>query len=150
VLARESGVGHKDIYRVAASEWSLVSSSGFMLGIVGGLLDFGSATTTAIGQGGVVVGGYSMSGSGWAAVLAGLGVLVVAASVLSVTSTGVRHLRAFSVLMVVLGLVMAIVGSFMSGGAMMGASLVYGYGMIIVGILMVINGAMMLRNPMPI
>ncbi len=129
----------------------MVSSSGFMLGIIGGLLDFGSATTAAIGQGGgVTVWGYLLSGYGWAVVLAGLGVLVVAVSVLSVTSAGVRNLKAFSVLMVVLGLVMAIIGTIMSGGGMMGAALIYGYGMIIVGVLMVINGAMMLRNPMPI
>jgi hypothetical protein len=122
-----------------------------MLGIVGGLLDFGSATSAAIGQGGgVVVAGYGLSGYGWAAVLAVLGALVVATSVLSVTSAGVRHLKAFSLLMVVLGAVMLIVGSLMSGGQMMGLSLIYGYGMIIVGLLMAINGVMMLRNPMPI
>ena len=129
----------------------MVSSSGFMLGIVGGLLDFGSATSAAIGQGGsVMVGGYGLSGSGWAAALALLGALVVGASVLSVTSTGFRHLKAFSVLMVALGLVMLVVGGAMSGGQMTGLSLIYGYGMIIVGLLMAINGLMMLRNPMPL
>ncbi len=38
----------------------------------------------------------------------------------------------------------------MSGGSIQGASTIYSYGMIIVGALMAINGAMMLRTPMPI
>ena len=108
---------------------SLVSTSGFMLGVLGGLLDFASATSIAIDQGGI---------------------LVVAVAVLSVTSTGVMHLKGFSVLMVLLGILMALIGTLMSGGSIQGASTIYSYAMVVVGALMAINGAMMFRTPMPI
>jgi hypothetical protein len=129
----------------------LVSTSGFMLGVIGGLLDFASATTIILSQGGSgMMGGYLVSADAWAAILATLGVLVVVAAVLSVTSTGVMHLKGFSVLMALLGLLMAVIGTLMSGGSIPGSSAIYSYGMVIVGALMAINGAMMVRNPMPI
>jgi hypothetical protein len=128
----------------------LVSTSSFMLGILGGLLDFASAT-------GVVVSPYGsgmmnqpyLGGYLWAAILAALGVFVIAVALLSVTTTGMRHLRAFSLLMAALGVLMAVIGTLMSSGAVVGSSLVFSYGMVIVGILMAINGAMMIRTPMP-
>jgi len=124
-----------------------------MLGIIGGLLDFASASMVLIdGSGGsaTMTGGYVLAGEAWAGVLALLGALVVATTLLSVTSTGVLHLRAFSLLMVLLGAVMAVVGTLMSGGPLTGSSLLYSYGMVIVGVLMAINGVMMVRNPMPV
>ncbi|MDA4134031.1 MAG: hypothetical protein OK441_00485 [Thaumarchaeota archaeon] len=129
----------------------MVSTSGFMLGVLGGLLDFASATSIAINQGGAgMMNGYLLSPDAWAFVLVGLGILVVAVAVLSVTSTGFMHLKGFSLLMVLLGFLMAVIGTIMSGGSIQGASSIYSYGMIIVGALMAINGAMMLRTPMPI
>lgn len=129
----------------------MVSTSSFMLGILGGLVDFASATTMAINQGSKgMIAGYLLSVYGWAAVLVALGILAVATAVLSVTSTGVSHLKGFSVAMAFLGLVMAAVGSVMSSGLAQGTSLIYGYGMVIVGILMAINGVLMLRSPMPV
>jgi hypothetical protein len=84
---------------------SLVSTSGFMLGVLGGLLDFASATSIAIDQGGSgMMNGYLLSPDAWAVLLVALGILVVAVAVLSVTSTGVMHLKGFSVLMVLLGI----------------------------------------------
>ena len=122
-----------------------------MLGIIGGLLDFASATSIIINPGANgMMGGFGVSGYAWATILVALGVLVAAVAVLSVMSAGVRHLRGFSVLMVVLGLVMAITGSLMSSESFAGSSTIYSYGMVIVGILMAINGATMLRSPMPI
>ena len=131
---------------------SLVSTSGFMLGIIGGLLDFASATTVVINQGSQRDDERisSCPGTRGPQSSSDLGILVVVVAVLSVTSTGVRHLRGFSVLMVVLGLVMAIMGSLMSSESFAGSSTIYSYGMVIVGVLMAINGAMMLRTPMPI
>ncbi len=108
-LATDEGDGHKDIYRVAPAEESLVSTSGFMLGVLGGLLDFASATSIAINQGGAgMMNGYLLSPDAWAFVLVGLGILVVAVAVLSVTSTGFMHLKGFSLLMVLLGFLMAL------------------------------------------
>jgi hypothetical protein len=52
--------------------------------------------------------------------------------------------------MVLLGILMALIGTLMSGGSIQGASTIYSYAMVIVGALMAINGAMMLRTPMPI
>jgi hypothetical protein len=123
-----------------------------MLGIIGGLLDFASASLVLIdGSGGsTMMTGYVLTGDAWAGVLALLGALVVAASLLSVTSTGVRHLKGFTLLMVLLGAVMAVVGTLMSGGPLTGSSLLYSYGMVIVGLLMAINGVMMMRNPMSV
>jgi hypothetical protein len=143
-------LGHKDIYREDRGETSLVSTSGFMLGVVGGLLDFGSATTMAINQGGSMMTWYMLSGYEWSALLVLLGITVVVVAVLSVTSTGVGHLKAFTASMVSLGVVMAILGTLMSGEPAVGTWAIYGYGMVIVGVLMAINGAMMLRTPMAV
>ena len=130
---------------------SLVSTSGFMLGVLGGLLDFASATSITIDQGGSgMMNGYLLSPDAWAVLLVALGILVVAVAVLSVTSTGVMHLKGFSVLMVLLGILMALIGTLMSGGSIQGASTIYSYAMVVVGALMAINGAMMFRTPMPI
>ncbi len=129
----------------------MVSTSGFMLGVIGGLLDFASATSVVINQGGSgMMNGYLLSPDGWAVVLVGLGILVVAVAVLSATSTGVMHLKGFSLLMVLLGFLMAVIGTLMSAGSVEGSSTIYSYGMVIVGALMAINGALMLRTPMPI
>ena len=127
----------------------MVSSSSFMLGILGGLLDFASATTIAINQGGMV-NSFLFSGYVWAAIILTLGVLVVIVAVFSVMSTGMRHLRGFALLMMTLGIVMVIIGGIMSTGSIVGSSVIYSYGMVIVGILMAANGVSMLRSPMPI
>ena len=127
----------------------MVSSSSFMLGIIGGLLDFASATTIAINQGGMM-NSFLFSGYVWAVILLALGGLVVVVAVFSVMSTGMRHLRGFALLMVTLGIVMVIIGAIMSTGSIVGSSVIYSYGMAIVGILMAANGASMLRSPMPI
>lgn len=129
----------------------MASSSGFMLGVIGGLVDFASASTIALSQGsGMTQGSYLLPGDAWAAVVTVLGVLSVASAVLSVTTTGVGHLRGFALLMMALGVVMAVIGSLMSSGSIEGSSVIFSYGMVVVGALMAINGAMMLRTPMPI
>jgi hypothetical protein len=128
----------------------LVTSSSFMLGIIGGLLDFASATTIAINQGSGTMMSFLFSGYVWAAILVVLGVVVVAAAALSVMVIGMRYLRGFSLLMVALGVIMLTIGSIMSTGSIVGSSVIYSYGMAIVGILMAINGITMLRSPVPI
>lgn len=129
----------------------MVSSSSFMLGIIGGLLDFASSTTIVLNQGGtMMMNSLLFSGYVWAAILLALGVLVVVVAVFSVMSTGMRHLRGFALLMMALGIVMAIIGGIMSTGSIVGSSVIYSYGMVIVGILMAVNGVTMLRSPMPI
>jgi hypothetical protein len=135
---------------VASAGESLVSSSSFMLGIIGGLLDFASATTIVINQGSGMMASFLFSGYVWAAILLVLGVVVVVVAALSVMVIGMRYLRGFSLLMVALGIIMLVIGSIMSTGSIVGSSVIYSYGMAIVGILMAINGVTMLRSPMPI
>jgi hypothetical protein len=121
-----------------------------MLGIIGGLLDFASSTTIVLNQGGTMMNSFLFSGYVWAAILLALGVLVVIVAVFSVMSTGMRHLRGFALLMMTLGILMVIIGGIMSTGSIVGSSVIYSYGMVIVGILMAVNGVTMLRSPMPI
>ena len=128
----------------------MVSSSGFMLGIVGALVDFASATTILVNQGsGPMMNSYMLSGDAWAAVLLVLGAALVVTSVMSVTLAGVGHLKAFSLLMIAFGIVMAVIGSLMSSGSIEGSSQIFNYGMVIVGVLMAVDGVVMLRTPMP-
>lgn len=127
------------------------SSSGFMIGVVGALLDFASATNVLVSP---VQSSGMMTTSGpspwWILGLYSLGALVLVSSVLSIMAIGFRFARLFSLLMVGYGLAMIASGWIMSTGNMFGSSdaALYGYGMLVVGGLMIVNGAMMTRTPM--
>lgn len=132
----------------------MASTNGFILGLVGGLLDFASASFLLIGQN----GSTGMMNEGpipsylWAALLVLLGSVVILTSVLSVVSIGIRFARVFALLMIAYGVIMMIVGAGMTTGYIMSGDVatIYSYGMIIVGGAMVVNGIMMSRNPMPL
>lgn len=89
---------------------------------------------------------------GWAVLLALLGLAVVSTSVLSVQSVGIRFGRLFAILMVIYGVVMLVMGLSMTIGYVptAGLSVIYGYGMVLVGGAMALNGVMMSRAPMQI
>lgn len=86
----------------------------------------------------------------WIAGLYILGVVVIATTVFSVTSSGIRFARLLSLLMLAFGVIMIISGWFMTTGNMAagGYATLYGYGMLLVGALMLVNGALMMRSPM--
>lgn len=126
----------------------MASTSGFMLGVVGGILDFASATSLLFNQ--PTQSGMMGTGISYTELAIGLyllGVLVIATSLISTMLIGMRFPRLFSVLMVAYGVVMAAVGwAMLSEMASTEISSLYTYGMIIVGALMLINGVLMLRT----
>lgn len=78
-----------------------------------------------------------------------LGAVVIITAVISVMSAGRRHRKLLSGSMIVYGIVMLLVGGSMAGGLVsMMSTPVYGYAMIISGILMVVNGSFMSRRQM--
>jgi hypothetical protein len=123
---------------------------------VGASLDFysgyqlimGSAqnSTLASGTGSQAIQPVA-SGLLWGGGVAALGALVAASSVASVLASGAVHMRVFGALMVVYGLFMVLVGFTMGGlASAMGPESMSGFGMLLVGGLMAINGFMMLRE----
>lgn len=130
----------------------MTSTSGFILGLIGGVLDFASASLLLLGGSGSMMQEGPVPDYVWAAILVVVGTAVIVTSILSVGTIGVRFLRVFSLLMVVYGLIMVAIGGAMSAGyiSMTGFSVVYSLGMLLVGAGMVANGITMVRNPMPI
>jgi uncharacterized membrane protein HdeD (DUF308 family) len=125
-----------------------------MIGVVGGILDFASATNLLISRA-TQEPGMMVSNSpspAWIVGLYVLGAAVIVSSVFSVMSLGFRLPRLFAVLMVAFGALMIASGWEMTTGSMAGTTdlLLYGYGMLVVGALMLVNGASMLRRPMAI
>lgn len=131
---------------------STSAASGLIWGLVGGLLDFASGAQLSLGgmqqtpmentivspQNGVIALG-----------LFALGAIVIITAVASMMPVGRGHPRLFSVLMVVYGLVMLLVGASMVGGLVAMMSTPYlGYAMLVVGTLMIVNGSYMSRAPM--
>lgn len=78
-----------------------------------------------------------------------LGAIVIATAILSIRAVGRAHSEILSILMIGYGILMLLVGGWMSGGflGMMSMPL-YGYGMTVVGVLMTVNGALMRRTKM--
>ena len=133
---------------------TLSSSNGFILGLIGGLLDFASASLLLLNPGDSMgsMGSSAASADFWAVVLVLLGVAVVATSVLSVQSVGIRFAKLFSILMILYGVGMLAVGVSMTTGYIYsaGISVIYSYGMVLVGGAMVVNGVIMSRTPMQV
>ncbi len=79
--------------------------------------------------------------------VATLGIFVLASAAASISAFGAAHMRAFGGLMIVYGLLMVLTGSSMGGMASAkGPESFLGFGMLLVGGLMAINGFMMLRE----
>lgn len=119
-----------------------------MLGVIGGLLDFASATSLLLDRaeqlGMMSVGApYIMLSLG----LYILGVLVIVTSLFSAMLVGMRHPGLFSALMIIYGAAMVVVGWVMSTDMVSAVvSSLYSYGMIVLGALMLINALLMLRS----
>lgn len=131
----------------------MVSSGGFILGLIGGVLDFASASMLLIGRatGSGMMGESSSSAYIWAAVLIVLGAVVMVTTLLSVATMSTRMGRAAPLLMTTYGVIMTGIGTAMAGGYVVneGMSLLYSYGMVLVGVLMVANGIIMLKGQSP-
>ena len=116
---------------------------GLALGLVGAALDFYSYYQMATYQ-------TPMMGIGpgpiWAPALAALGVLLVVSAVAGASSFGAARMPLFGGLMVLYGALMLLLGAEMGGAfpGMQAASSLEA-GMIVVGALMIINGAVMVR-----
>ena len=129
---------------------------GFVLGLVGASLDLYSGyqlmsgpaqNSMPIPNAGMLTVQYVGSGFPLGVGIATLGVLVFASAVASISAFGASHMKAFGALMIVYGLLMLLTGSSMGGMASaMGSESLLGFGMLLVGGLMTINGFMMLRE----
>lgn len=125
------------------------ATAGFILGLVGGLLDFISGTNIFIGSmpgGSIMASPMGVPNIVWVDGLYILGGAVLVTAFLSVSSYA-ASMMVSRALMVTYGIVMLIVGWAMAAGTSLMTTPVYGYGMIVLGVLMVANGALM-RRPM--
>ena len=94
----------------------------------------------------------SQAALAWAVVLYSLGAILVVTGILGVSSAGMRRMRGIGSLMLLYGIVMIGVGALMFGGyaPTMGNLVLSSAGMLVVGVLMILNGGMMCRSsPMP-
>ena len=115
---------------------------GVVLGLAGATLDFysGYQLTTQSGMMG--------SGQSWGVGLFLLGVVLAVTALVSL-SPGSLRMKDLGALMVVYGVVMLFIGALMYLGytATMEGATFSGVGMLAVGLLMVVNGALMSRSP---
>ncbi|HEV2137802.1 MAG TPA: hypothetical protein VGR53_03090 [Nitrososphaerales archaeon] len=125
---------------------------GVFLAVAGSILDFYSgyqilaqSTTNDMG---VVVMQYTSSGLAWGVGIIILGAALVITAPAVVSSFGMRRMRTFGTLMVAYGIIMLFVGISMYRGVtpMMQGITFSGLGMLVVGPLMVFNGAIMWRS----
>ena len=126
------------------------SASGLIIGIVGGVLAFASGATLLVGGTQDTMmnsASVSIQNEALALWLFALGGIVIVTAVVSIISVGRGHRKLLSGAMIAYGIVMLLVGGSMAGGlvAMMSTP-IYGYAMIISGILMVVNGSTMSRR----
>jgi len=126
---------------------------GVVFGFAGALLDFYSAyllLTGSAGMTGMQMTTQSGSGFTWGIGVAALGLLLAATALAAVLRFGAGRMADFGILMVVYGLVMLFIGGAMYAGltSMTQGTLFPASGMFVVGVLMVANGALMLRSPM--
>jgi len=126
----------------------MVSTGAFMLGLIGGLLDFASATSLLLN--GTNQSGMVGTGTSYVAVALGLyilGALVIVTTLFSVMLIGMRYPSLFSVLMMAYGVAMVVVGWIMwTDMVSTTIASLYSYGMIAVGALMLVDGVFMLRR----
>ena len=103
-----------------------------------------------VGRSGMMAG-TSSSTYLWAAILIVLGAVVIATTLLSVATMDTRMGRLAPYLMTAYGVIMAGIGTAMAGEYIIneGMTLLYSYGMVLVGVLMIANGIIMLKGPSP-
>lgn len=121
------------------------SNVGFILGLAGGALDFISGTSIFAGSmpgGSVMASPMGLPNIVWVDGLYILGGAVLVTAFLSMSTFAVS-MTLSRALMVTYGVVMLIVGWAMSSGTALMMTPVFGYAMVVVGVLMVANGALM-------
>jgi hypothetical protein len=127
-------------------------ASGFIIGIVGGVIDLASGTSLLLnGTQTGPMGETTLTPQNEAVALGlyVLGIIVIASAAMLIVAAGRRHSNFLSGLMVVYGIVMLLIGGAMAGGliSMMNTSL-YGYAMLVIGLLMILSGSLMSRTKM--
>lgn len=137
---------------IEARNISNVGLFGVFLAVAGSILDFYSgyqilaqSTTNDMGM---VVMQYAGSGLVWGVGIIILGAALVITAPAVVSSFGMRRMRTFGTLMVAYGIIMLFVGISMYRGVtpMTQGITLSGLGMLVVGPLMVFNGAIMWRS----
>lgn len=127
---------------------------GVLLGFAGALLDFYSAYSllTAEPVGAAEGMGMGAAGTGyfWGVGTGFLGAVLLVTSLAALVTRDHGRMRGFGALMVVYGAAMLFIGGSMAMGLeqMAPGTSVPGYGMLLVGVLMVANGAVMMRGKM--
>jgi hypothetical protein len=139
---------------VKSSNLGVLGIVGVFLAVAGALLDFYSGylilaqsamTTNDIGM---VIPQYAPSALGWGAGILVLGVVLLVTALAIVTSFGMGRMKTLGALMALYGILMLFIGVSMYWGVtpMMQRAALPGLGMLVVGALMVFNGAVM-RGP---
>jgi hypothetical protein len=125
---------------------------GVFLALAGSALDFYSGyqilAQSSTGEMGMLAMQYTGSALAWGVGIILLGVALVITAPAVASSFGMRRMRTFGTLMVGYGIIMLFIGISMYGGItpMMQGITISGLGMLVVGPLMVFNGAVMSRS----
>jgi hypothetical protein len=123
---------------------------GGVLGFVGALLDFYSGSLLLAGTS--EMGTVTQSGGGidavWGVGMTALGVVLIVTALAEILPYGAQRMGDFGALMGLYGIVMLFVGSMMYAGLTSMQGTLPGLGMLVVGALMVVNGAAMRRTRM--
>jgi hypothetical protein len=137
---------------IAPRSLSGVGLLGVFLAVAGSILDFYSGyqilAQSATNDMGIVAMQYTSSGLAWGVGIIILGAVLVVTAPAVVSSFGMRRMRTFGTLMVGYGVIMLFIGISMYRGVtpMMQGITLSGLGMMVVGPLMVFNGAVMWRS----
>jgi hypothetical protein len=122
---------------------------GVFLGLAGALLDFYSgfqilSQPVIPGGMGMLQNGYTLA---WGVGILALGAVLLVTAAASATSSGMHQMKTFGAIMALYGILMLFVGVSMYSGAspMIAGTAFSGLGMLAVGGLMVVNGAVMSR-----
>ncbi len=126
---------------------------GFVLSLVGAILDFSSATLIVRGPSSMSMGGdmgmQTMVNPSvfWPILLYSLGAILIATGLLGITKIGMGRMRLFGGLMILYGILMlAIGGSMIVGVTLMMSGMISGVAMLFIGSAMIGNGVLMARH----
>ncbi len=126
---------------------------GFVLSLIGAILDFSAGTLIVRGSSSMSMGGeMGMEAMGaaavfWPILLYSLGVILIVTGLLGITKIGMGRMRLFGGLMILDGfLMLAIGGSMIIGVTLMMSGIISGIVMLFVGSAMIGNGALMAKR----
>ncbi len=126
---------------------------GFVLALVGAILDFSAGTLIVRSSSSMSMGGemgmpLTVAGTvAWPIFLYSLGVILVATGLLGITKIGMSRMRLFGALMILYGIVMLVIGgSMIIGVTLMMSGMISGIAMLFIGSAMIGNGALMAKR----